>query len=67
LVILDQPIFLPEYGVLARVLLRLADNYVGAPMLSALLGVYAARLGERERALELFERGYADFVIDPSR
>ena len=35
------------------------------PMLSALLGVYAARLGDRERALELFERGYAEFVIDP--
>ena len=34
-------------------------------MLSALLGVYAARLGDRELALELFERGYADFVIDP--
>lgn len=45
--------------------LRLADEYVGAPMLSALLGVYAARLGDRGRALELFERGYADFVIDP--
>lgn len=45
--------------------LRLADKYVGSPMLSALLGVYAARLGERERALELFERGYADFVIEP--
>ena len=45
--------------------LRLADKYVGAPMLSALLGVYAARLGDRELALELFERGYADFVIDP--
>jgi protein-glucosylgalactosylhydroxylysine glucosidase len=45
--------------------LGLADKYVGSPMLSALLGVYAARLGDRERALELFERGYADFVIDP--
>ena len=45
--------------------LRLADKYVGAPMLSAVLGVYAARVGDRERALELFERGYADFVIDP--
>jgi hypothetical protein len=45
--------------------LGLADKYVGAPMLSALLGVYAARLGDRERALELFERGYADFVIEP--
>ena len=44
---------------------RLADRYVGAPMLSAPLGVYAARLGDRERALELFERGYAEFVIDP--
>lgn len=34
-------------------------------MFSALLGVYAARLGDRERSLELFERGYGDFVIDP--
>lgn len=45
--------------------LRLADKYVGAPMLSAMLGVYAARLGERSAALDLFEKGYADFVIDP--
>jgi trehalose/maltose hydrolase-like predicted phosphorylase len=45
--------------------LELADEYVGAPMLSALLGVYAARVGDRERALELFERGYASFVVDP--
>jgi hypothetical protein len=43
----------------------LADRYVGAPMLSALLTVFAARVGDRERALELLERGYADFVIDP--
>ncbi|MEV1290283.1 hypothetical protein [Micromonospora sp. NPDC049679] len=42
-----------------------ADRYVGAPMLSALLGVYAARLGDRERAAELFEKGYAQFVIEP--
>jgi hypothetical protein len=45
--------------------LRLADDYVGSPMLSALLGVYAARLGDRARSLELFERGYADFVVQP--
>jgi trehalose/maltose hydrolase-like predicted phosphorylase len=45
--------------------LGLADDYVGSPMLSALLGVYAARLGDRERSLELFERGYADFVVQP--
>lgn len=45
--------------------LRLADKYAGAPMLSAMLGVYAARVGDRSAALDLFERGYADFVIDP--
>ena len=27
--------------------------------------MYAARLGDGDRALELLERGYADFVIDP--
>jgi trehalose/maltose hydrolase-like predicted phosphorylase len=45
--------------------LELAPDYVGSPMLSALLGVFAARAGERERALELFERGYAEFVLEP--
>jgi trehalose/maltose hydrolase-like predicted phosphorylase len=44
-----------------------AGGYVGSPMLSALLGVFAARTGKRERALELFERGYGDFVLDPFR
>jgi hypothetical protein len=48
-----------------RFALGLADRYVGAPMLSSMLGVYAARVGDRARALELFERGYADFVLDP--
>jgi trehalose/maltose hydrolase-like predicted phosphorylase len=42
-----------------------AEGYVGAPMLSALLGVYAARLGDRGRSRELFQRGYADFVTEP--
>jgi hypothetical protein len=42
-----------------------ADRYAGAPMLSAILGVFAARLGDRTRSLELFERGYADFVLEP--
>ena len=45
--------------------LELADRYVGAPMLSSALGVFAARIGDRRRSLELFERGYADFVVDP--
>jgi trehalose/maltose hydrolase-like predicted phosphorylase len=41
------------------------DDYLGSPMLSALTGVYAARLGERDRALELYERGFAEFVQQP--
>jgi len=45
--------------------LELADRYVGAPMLSSALGVFATRIGDRRRSLELFERGYADFVVDP--
>ncbi|MEV0456708.1 hypothetical protein [Catellatospora methionotrophica] len=50
-----------------RFYLDLGDRYAGAPMLSALLGVYAARLGDRGAALEMFERGYADFITDPFR
>jgi trehalose/maltose hydrolase-like predicted phosphorylase len=42
-----------------------AEGYVGAPMLSALLGVYAARAGDRRRALALFQSGYADFISEP--
>jgi trehalose/maltose hydrolase-like predicted phosphorylase len=45
--------------------LQLADKYAGAPMLSSQLGVYAAWTGDRGAALELFERGYADFIVEP--
>ncbi len=45
--------------------LQHADRYAGQPMLSAMLGVYAARLGDRARARELFEWGYGDFVVEP--
>ncbi|MEV1287041.1 hypothetical protein [Micromonospora sp. NPDC049679] len=45
--------------------LRSADRYVGSPMLSPMLGVYAAWLGDRDRAFDLFERGYAEFVVAP--
>jgi trehalose/maltose hydrolase-like predicted phosphorylase len=48
-----------------RFYLELADSYVGAPMLSALLGVWAARSGDRRRASALFERGYGEFVLEP--
>ena len=36
------------------------EPYVGYPMLSSFLGVYAARLGDRSRASDLFEAGYAE-------
>ena len=41
------------------------DEFIGHPMLSALLGVYAAWIGDRRRSLELFEKGYADFINEP--
>jgi protein-glucosylgalactosylhydroxylysine glucosidase len=44
-----------------------AQRYAGQPMLSSMLGVIAARVGDRDAAQDLFERGYADFVIDPFR
>jgi hypothetical protein len=44
--------------------LGMADKYIGSPMLSALYGAWACRIGDRERALQLFEEGYARFVSD---
>jgi hypothetical protein len=38
-----------------------ADEYVGSPMLSSLLGVLAAHEGDRRRSMALFESGYAAF------
>ena len=42
-----------------------APLYVGAPMLSALLPVYAARAGEPALARQLLEGGYGDFINEP--
>jgi hypothetical protein len=39
--------------------------YVGAPMLSSLLPVFAARAGEPALAREFLERGYGDFINEP--
>lgn len=39
--------------------------YVGYPMLSAPLGLWAARLDDRALSSRLFEEGYADFVDEP--
>ncbi|MEY2419050.1 MAG: hypothetical protein QOG90_1730 [Actinomycetota bacterium] len=44
-----------------RFYLDIADEYVGAPMLSALLGAWAARVGDRSESTRLFEEGYAKF------
>ncbi len=45
-----------------RFYLDMADDYVGAPMLSAFLGVWAAMLPDRSRSSDLFEAGYAAFA-----
>lgn len=42
-----------------------APRYIGTPMFSAFFPVWAARLGEREAARDLLERGFATFVDDP--
>jgi hypothetical protein len=48
-----------------RFYLDRVEPYVGSPMLSPLLGAYAARIGDRRRSLRLFESGYADFINPP--
>ena len=45
--------------------LERAQEFVGRPMLSALLGTYAAWTGDRAASLRWFESGYADFVQEP--
>jgi hypothetical protein len=44
-----------------RAYLDVADDYVGSPMLSSLLGVFAAHEGDRRRSSALFEEGYGKF------
>jgi trehalose/maltose hydrolase-like predicted phosphorylase len=48
-----------------RFALEQAPRFAGRPMLSALLGLFAARIGDRGLALELLERGYAELVAPP--
>jgi hypothetical protein len=50
-----------------RFYLARAERFVGRPMLSALLGVHAARLGDRALSAKLFEEGYAQFINEPFR
>jgi hypothetical protein len=50
-----------------RFYLSRVDSYIGSPMLSAPLGVYAAWVGDRKRSATLFEQGYAEFINQPFR
>ena len=45
--------------------LEQAPRYVGAPMLSALLPVFAARAGEPRVSRDLLESGYEAFINEP--
>jgi hypothetical protein len=45
--------------------LERGQDALGWPMIPPLYGVHAARLGERDLSLEMFERGVADYVIEP--
>lgn len=45
--------------------LKLAHTYLGMPMLSALMGVFAARAGDRKVALEFFDKGILSHRVPP--
>jgi hypothetical protein len=47
-----------------RFYLDQADDYAGSPMLSPLLGAWAAMLGDRKRSARLFDDGYAKLCSD---
>jgi hypothetical protein len=44
---------------------RQAPGYVGTPMLSAVMPVFATRIGDRTAARDLLERGYGAFIDAP--
>jgi len=50
-----------------RFYLDRAGPFVGLPMLSAPLGAWASRLGDRALSARLFEAGYAAFISEPFR
>lgn len=54
-----------ERATLEYFLRRKGEGYIGSPMLSALYGVWAARLSDRDLSAELFETGYGDFIQEP--
>ena len=48
-----------------RFYLGRVEPYLGWPMFCAPLGVFAARIGDRELAARLFDQGYAEYVNEP--
>jgi trehalose/maltose hydrolase-like predicted phosphorylase len=60
---LETPLPGPLEQATLRACLERADDYVGAPMLSALLGAWAARTGDRQAARHWLEEGYAKFCV----
>jgi hypothetical protein len=59
---LGYPLEEPDEKATLDFYLAHADAYIGSPMLSALYGVWAARAGDRNLALKLFDDGYAAFA-----
>lgn len=47
-----------------KLYLDLAQDYIGAPMLSALYGAWAGMAGDRALSLKLLEDGYGKFCVD---
>jgi hypothetical protein len=64
LLLFDHPVEPAVASATRRSYLDRADEYVGSPMLSALLGVFAAHEGDRQRSADLFEDGYAAFCSE---
>jgi hypothetical protein len=62
------PLGYPAPKAVARATLRfyleMADDYAGSPMLSALLGAWAAMTSDRALSSRMFEEGYAKFSSD---
>jgi hypothetical protein len=64
LLLFGHPVDVATASATRRAYLDVADDYVGSPMLSSLLGVFAAHEGDRRRSSALFEEGYAAFCSD---
>jgi hypothetical protein len=64
LLLFGHPVAPAVASATRRAYLEAADDYVGSPMLSSLLGVFAAHEGDRRRSSALFQEGYGKFCSD---